>query len=129
MNKTGCQVYRSEPIALLNTLTRLALRLHTLSIQAEAYIHRPVAPMDRELQRLSARFDRVYTTAVQQNLPLGRTFRTVSCSGKRYQLTLTPLGIELNVVLDVFTPCPNLGHATGPNRSRRVQTFFEKEPL
>ena len=120
MDKVICQVHKTEPVVLLDRLTKLALKLHALSVQAEAYINRPVAPMDRKLQRLSARLDQTYATAVRQGFPLGQAFKTLRCSGRPYYLTLTSFGIELDALPGSFTPCPRSGQTADPNRSRRA---------
>ena len=109
------QVHKTEQVVLLDRLTNLALKLHALSIQAESYINRPVAPMDRKLQRLSARFDQAYATAVQQGFPLGQAFKTLGCSGHPYHLTLTSFGIELDALPGGSTLCSESGHITDLN--------------
>lgn len=88
----GCPV-----AAHLKVLTALAVKLNGLIAQMDAYPTECLAPLDGELQRLVAQFDKACAEAEAMGVPLGTEFTTTDEGGRCYRLALTAEGVLLRV--------------------------------
>ncbi|WP_034359660.1 hypothetical protein [Deinococcus phoenicis] len=99
LQKVACQLQHEEGCLISDLLLRLvdvAVRLHTLSVQAE-HVSEGVIQADAQLERLSAEFDQAHARAVDLGIPLDTQFQ-LDLSGNRYTVSLTEDGLEYRLL-------------------------------
>lgn len=89
---SGCPI-----VAQLNVLTDLAVRLNILTAQVEACLTEWLPPLERELERLVAQFDRACSDAERLGVPFNTEFETTDEAGRCYLLALTAEGVLFQV--------------------------------